>query len=132
MTPPNWILREADEATVQRLAQLIALKILPGDMIALHGDLGAGKSAFARALVRALLGDAGAEVPSPTFSIVQTYETPRLTLAHLDLYRLNCEDEIRELGIHDLLADSAIAVEWPERAPSLMATNRPRIIGYQS
>lgn len=124
MTPPNWTLREVDEAAVVRLAQLVSLKIAEGDMIALHGDLGAGKSTFARALVRALAGNAGAEVPSPTFSIVQTYDTPRLSAGHLDLYRLNSEDELRELGIDELLAAGAIIVEWPEQAPSLTSNNR--------
>jgi tRNA threonylcarbamoyl adenosine modification protein YjeE len=115
---------DADEAACGRLAQRIALKLKPGDAIALHGDLGAGKTTFARALIRALLGDAEAEVPSPTFALMQLYDTPRFQLAHLDLYRLADESEVDELGIADLLDTGAIIVEWPERAPSVLPSNR--------
>jgi tRNA threonylcarbamoyl adenosine modification protein YjeE len=70
--------RDLDEAGVVRLAELLALKIRIGDIVALSGDLGAGKTTLARALIGALLGEAGAEVPSPTFSLQQAYKTPRL------------------------------------------------------
>lgn len=93
-------------------------------MLALHGDLGAGKTTFARALIRAVLGDENAEVPSPTFALVQTYDTPRLELAHIDLYRISDESEALELGIGDLARRGAIIVEWPERAPSLQGADR--------
>lgn len=115
---------DADEAACGRLAQRIALKLKPGDAIALHGNLGTGKTTFARALIRALLDNDGAEVPSPTFALMQLYETPRLQLAHLDLYRLADESEVDELGTADLLDTSAIVVEWPERAPSFLPANR--------
>ena len=119
-----WTLRQADENRLNRLAQLLALKLTSGDMLALSGDLGAGKTTLARALVRALLDDAGAEVPSPTFSIVQTYDTPRLTVAHADLYRLTSEDEVLELGLDEMLARGALLVEWPDNAPPLTSPNR--------
>jgi tRNA threonylcarbamoyl adenosine modification protein YjeE len=80
--------RELDEAGSRRLAELLALKIGPGDAVALSGDLGAGKTTLARALIGALLGGSEAEVPSPTFSLHQTYATPRLTVSHFDFYRL--------------------------------------------
>ena len=80
--------RELDEAGVVRLAELLALKLRPAMSIALSGELGAGKTTFARALIRAMLGDAAAEVPSPTFSLRQDYATPRLTVTHFDFYRL--------------------------------------------
>ena len=115
---------DLDEPAARRLAQRIALKLKAGDAIALHGDLGAGKTTFARALIRALLGDAEAEVPSPTFALMQLYDTPRLKLAHLDLYRLADEGEADELGIADVLDNGAIIVEWPERAPSILPPDR--------
>ena len=93
MTKNEFRADDATEAEAALLAQRIALKLKPGDTITLTGDLGAGKTTFARALIRALLNDADAEVPSPTFSLIQTYDAPRLTLAHLDLYRLTEEQE---------------------------------------
>lgn len=124
MTKHVQTLPDATETASAQLAQRIALKLKPGDAIALHGDLGAGKTTFARALIRALLGDADAEVPSPTFALMQPYDGPRFPLAHLDLYRLADESEAEELGIADFLDTGAIIVEWPERAPGLMPGNR--------
>ena len=116
----EWSIPEADEQAVRRIAEGIALKIRAGDALALHGDLGAGKTFFARALIRALLGEPAAEVPSPTFSILQTYDTPRLTVSHLDLYRIAGQSEVVELGVDELLQNGAIVVEWPERVPGLI------------
>lgn len=115
---------ELDEAGVVRLAELIALKIRPGDAIALSGDLGAGKTTLARALIAALLEDPSAEVPSPTFSLRQEYATRRLTVAHFDFYRLGSADEAVELGIDEAIETGAVIVEWPERAPGLLSENR--------
>lgn len=128
----SWTISQADEAALTRLAGLIALKIRAGDSVALHGDLGAGKTTFARALIRAVLADDGAEVPSPTFALVQTYDAPRLSLAHADLYRLGSADEARELGLDDLLTRGALIVEWPERAPAILTTDRLDIILSES
>ena len=119
-----WTLPKATEHAVFRLAHLIALKIRPGDTLALYGDLGAGKTTFARALIRAVLGDGDAEVPSPTFALVQTYDAPRVALVHADLYRLADESEALELGIGDLADRGAVIIEWPERAPSLLGPDR--------
>jgi tRNA threonylcarbamoyl adenosine modification protein YjeE len=124
MMSHDWHVAETSEAELCRLAERLALKLAPGDTIALSGELGAGKTTFARALIRALLGDAEAEVPSPTFSLVQTYDTPRLSLAHLDLYRLSGEDETAELGVEDYMRGGALLVEWPERAPGVLGPNR--------
>ncbi len=87
-----------------------------GDLIALHGDLGIGKSELARALIQARAGTA-LEVPSPTFTIVQDYELEGLTIRHIDLYRIGDPDELFELGLEDgVPTHEAWLVEWPERA----------------
>jgi len=100
-----------------RLGAGIAGSLRCGDAVALWGDLGAGKTTLARAILKAL-GVAG-DVPSPTFTLVQTYETtPRI--AHFDLYRLKNAREMDELGLEDALADGAVLVEWPERAPEVL------------
>lgn len=115
---------EVDEAGLGRLAQALALKLRAGDVLALNGDLGAGKTTFARALIRALLGDAAAEVPSPTFSISQLYQTPRMDVAHFDMYRLSGPDEAEEIGFEEAIARGLAIVEWPERIAPLLPVER--------
>jgi N-acetylmuramate 1-kinase len=119
--------RELDEAGVVRLAELLALKIVPGDVIALSGPLGAGKTTFARALIGAVLREEAVEVPSPTFSLAQAYETRRLTVTHFDFYRLDSVEEIRELGFEEAADGGAVIVEWPERAATLLPASRYEI-----
>jgi tRNA threonylcarbamoyl adenosine modification protein YjeE len=114
----------ADEAATVRLAEDIAAILRRGDVIALDGDLGAGKTTLARALIRAMAGDAALEVPSPTFTLVQSYALPRFALAHFDLYRLGGADEMAELGLDEALADGAALVEWPERAEGELPMDR--------
>ena len=120
--------RHLDEAGVARLAELLALKIRPGDVIALSGDLGAGKTTLARALIGAALRDGSAEVPSPTFSLHQTYVSRRLTIAHFDFYRLSGVHEAAELGFEDAAQDGAVLVEWPERVAALLPETRIEIV----
>ncbi|CCV03798.1 conserved hypothetical protein [Mesorhizobium metallidurans STM 2683] len=105
----------ADEAATARLGEDLAMSLRPGDVLALKGDLGAGKSSLARALIRAMAEDAGLDVPSPTFTLVQSYEA-RVPVHHFDLYRLSAASELDELGFDEALAQGAALVEWPERA----------------
>jgi len=124
----RWTIGAADLADVERVAELVALKVRRGDIILLQGDLGAGKTTFARALIRALIGDSEAEVPSPTFPLVQAYETPRLAVAHFDLYRLTGPDELEEIGFHDAAGAGLVVVEWPERAGGEVPAERLEIV----
>jgi tRNA threonylcarbamoyl adenosine modification protein YjeE len=105
------------EATA-RLGAAVAGGLRPGDAVALWGDLGAGKTTLARAILRAL--GVSEDVPSPTFTLVQSYDTPRLAVSHYDLYRLKHVREMEELGFDDALAQGAVLVEWPERAPEAL------------
>jgi len=84
-------------------------------IVLLEGDLGAGKSVFSRAVIRALTGDEGLDVPSPTFTLVQSYESPRADIYHFDLYRLEDPEEIFEIGWEDAVSSGIVLVEWPER-----------------
>lgn len=113
-------LETKDEAETRLLAEDVAMILKAGDVVCLSGDLGAGKSTFARALIRALADDELLEVPSPTFTLVQSYELPRFDVAHLDLYRLEEPDEIEELGLADLLQTGAALIEWPEMASEFL------------
>jgi tRNA threonylcarbamoyladenosine biosynthesis protein TsaE len=106
-----------DDATLA-LGHRLAAALRPGDLVLLSGELGAGKSSLARAIIRALANDARLEVPSPSFSLVQPYETPRGPVLHADLYRLSHPDEALELGLFDT-QDAIVLIEWPERAPEL-------------
>jgi tRNA threonylcarbamoyladenosine biosynthesis protein TsaE len=108
-----------------RLAQRLAASVQPTDLIALIGPLGAGKTAFARAFIHHLVGKAE-EVPSPTFTLVQTYDAAAGPIWHFDLYRLREADEIWELGFEDALS-GIVLIEWADRLGSLLPTNRTEI-----
>lgn len=103
-----------DPAATDRLAVAVAPLVRPGDVLLLDGALGTGKTAFARALIPCLTGRPE-EVPSPTFTLVQTYETDVATVWHFDLYRLAGPDEVLELGWDDAQAGGIAVVEWPDR-----------------
>ncbi|MBB6253606.1 tRNA (adenosine(37)-N6)-threonylcarbamoyltransferase complex ATPase subunit type 1 TsaE [Nitrospirillum iridis] len=113
----------ADEAATARLAATLGRLLTTGDVVALSGDLGAGKSAFARHLIRSL-GDADEEVPSPTFTLVQTYDLPGFPLWHFDLYRLTAPDEVLELGWEEVRHEGVALVEWPARLGALLPADR--------
>ncbi|WP_430421891.1 tRNA (adenosine(37)-N6)-threonylcarbamoyltransferase complex ATPase subunit type 1 TsaE [Phenylobacterium sp.] len=113
----------ADEAATGRLGQAVAAQLRPGEAVCLTGPLGAGKSTLARALVRALTTP-DEEVPSPTFTLVQFYEGPRLAVAHFDLYRLSDPDEAYEIGLDEALDAGAAVIEWPERLEGRLPPDR--------
>src|SRR6202521_4203626 len=112
-----------ETATAQLMADL-ALLIGPGDVITLSGDLGAGKTAAARAMIRYLVGDDTLEVPSPTFTLVQAYDLPAFPLVHADLYRVNDPSELEEIGLSPLPDATVALIEWPEGAPSALPSDR--------
>lgn len=113
-----------DEQATLNLMNDIACAIEPGDLITLSGDLGAGKTTFARALIRHLAGNPSVEVPSPTFTLMQAYELPRFTLIHADLYRLSGPDELAELGFEEYGDKAVTVLEWPDRADGQLAPDR--------
>jgi tRNA threonylcarbamoyladenosine biosynthesis protein TsaE len=113
----------ADEAATGRLGAAVAARLEPGEAVCLSGPLGAGKSTLARALVRALTTPTE-EVPSPTFTLVQFYEGPRLAVAHFDLYRLSDPDEAYEIGLDEALDGGAAVIEWPERLAGRLPPDR--------
>ena len=126
MTPaqPSFTIALENEQATQRFAVDLANALEPGDLVTLSGDLGAGKTAFARALIRYLANDPGIAVPSPTFTLMQVYELPRFTLAHADLYRLTSPDELSELGLDEIAATGIVLMEWPDRAGGRLPADR--------
>jgi tRNA threonylcarbamoyl adenosine modification protein YjeE len=119
-----WEIPIADEAGTMALAERLAKELKPGDLVTLSGDLGAGKTTFARALIRALAGDPGLEVPSPTFTLMQLYDTPRGAVVHADLYRVSDSAELEDLGWEEASDEAIVLVEWPERAAEVLAADR--------
>ena len=120
----SFVAALADEEATRHLVADIAGLIEPGDLITLSGDLGAGKTTFARAMIRHLAGDDTVEVPSPTFTLMQSYELPRFSLVHADLYRLSGPSELAELGFDDLADGTVMLLEWPDRAGGQLPADR--------
>jgi tRNA threonylcarbamoyl adenosine modification protein YjeE len=116
-----------DVAATRRFAAALAALLRAGDVVALSGELGAGKTELARALIHALAGFP-LEVPSPSFTLVQRYELPAFALWHADLYRLSGSDELAELGLEEVLDDGVLVVEWPERAGAALPRDRLDLI----
>lgn len=119
-----------DLAATETLAAALARRARRRDVIALRGGLGMGKTAFARAFIRArqVLGQGGgddvAEVPSPTFTLVQVYDLPEVPVWHFDLYRLTNAEDAWELGIEEAFAEAVSLIEWPERLGDLLPEER--------
>ena len=111
------------DATI-RLGAALARHLRVGDVIALHGDLGAGKTELARAIIRTATGDPALIVPSPTFTLAETYDTAPGAIWHFDLYRLGAPEEALELGLEEALTDGILLVEWPERLARLLPVDR--------
>jgi tRNA threonylcarbamoyl adenosine modification protein YjeE len=114
----------ADEEALRRFMRDIATALEPGDLITLSGDLGAGKTTFARALIRHLAGDETVEVPSPTFTLIQTYDLENFPVVHADLYRITGSSELAELGFDDLPENAIVLLEWPDRAAGFLPADR--------
>jgi len=113
----------ADAEATARLGAAVAVALRRGDAVLLSGDLGAGKSTLARGLVRALTSP-GEDVPSPTFTLVQTYDGPAFPVAHFDLYRLTSAEETDELGLEEAIEEGAAVVEWPQRLGARLPPDR--------
>jgi tRNA threonylcarbamoyl adenosine modification protein YjeE len=109
-----------DEAATEELGRRIADELEPGDVVALSGEIGAGKTTLARAILRAHVGDPNLEAPSPTFTLLQTYDGPKAQVVHADLYRIAGEGELVELGFDELQERAIMLVEWPEQAPTVI------------
>lgn len=122
-TPADRAALSLDAATPEEtdaIGRRLAPVLVPGDVVALHGPLGAGKSHLARAIIRARLGDPQAEVPSPSYTLVNIYSAPGGEIWHADLYRIDPE-EMGEIGLADSVGHALLLVEWAERWPDLPA-----------
>jgi tRNA threonylcarbamoyladenosine biosynthesis protein TsaE len=114
------------EAETEALGRRIAAQLKAGDAVALSGGLGAGKTALARAIIRTFLPKE--EVPSPTFTLVQTYDVGAFSIWHVDLYRVKARSEIRELGLDEALDAGVLIIEWPDRMAELLPRDRLDVI----
>src|SRR5258707_11005791 len=119
---PAFSMSLADETATERLGATLAARLRPGDVVGLQGELGSGKTTLARAILRAAAGDPDLIVPSPTFTLVEIYETPQGTFWHFDLYRLEAPEQVFELGWEDALAEGIGLIAWPRRLAEPLAT----------
>ena len=120
----------SDERATEALAATFADDLVKGDVVALTGDLGVGKSVFARALIKARGKAAGVDigaVPSPTFTLVQQYDLPDYPIYHFDLYRLGEPEEVWEIGLEEALAEGASLIEWADRIDAYLPPGTIRV-----
>lgn len=120
---PCVSLRVASEADTVQIAEFVASIARRGDIIALSGDLGAGKTAFARGFIRSLAGGQQ-DVPSPTFTLLQVYDAEPTPIYHFDFYRIETPEEVWELGFDEAPAEGIVLIEWPERLGPLTPADR--------
>ena len=121
---PTFSFSLPDEAATERLGSALAKRLRPRDVVALQGGLGVGKTTLARAILRAASGDPALIVPSPTFTLVEIYDTPAGVFWHFDLYRLQAPEQVFELGWEEARADGVALVEWAERLGPLLPRER--------
>jgi tRNA threonylcarbamoyladenosine biosynthesis protein TsaE len=121
---PTFSFSLPDEAATERLGAALARRLRPRDVVALQGGLGVGKTTLARAILRAASGDPALIVPSPTFTLVEIYDTPMGVFWHFDLYRLEEPEQVFELGWEEARADGMALVEWAERLGTLLPRER--------
>jgi len=121
---PTFSLFLPDETATERLGAALARRLRPRDVVALQGGLGVGKTTLVRAILRAASGDATLVVPSPTFTLVEVYDTPRGVFWHFDLYRLEAPEQVFELGWEEARTDGIALVEWAERLGTLLPEAR--------
>ena len=119
-----WSFEAPNQATTMAIAAAQASWLEPDDFVALAGDLGAGKTAFARGLIRALAEAPELEAPSPTFTLMQVYEGPRFPVVHADFYRLRGAEELTQLGWDEVVEGAVALVEWAERAAEAAPPDR--------
>jgi tRNA threonylcarbamoyladenosine biosynthesis protein TsaE len=117
---PAFSMPLADETATAALGAMLAERLRPGDVVGLYGELGSGKTTLARGILRAASGDPELIVPSPTFTLVEVYETGRGSFWHFDLYRLEAPEQVYELGWEDALAEGIVLIEWPQRLGPLL------------
>jgi hypothetical protein len=120
----TWVIDLPDLGSTERFAREIAERLGPNDLVTLTGDLGSGKTTFARALIRALKADPQLEVPSPTFTLLQVYDGGRFPIVHCDLYRINQPAELHELGWSEVGEGALVLVEWADRAGDALQADR--------
>ena len=117
---PAFSMSLANETATEQLGATLAARLHAGEVVGLQGELGSGKTTLARAILRAAAGDPDLIVPSPTFTLVEIYETPRGTFWHFDLYRLEAPEQVFELGWEEALAEGIVLIEWPQRLGDLL------------
>lgn len=112
---PARILLSNGVGQTAEIGRSIAGALAPGDLVAVSGTLGAGKSELCRSIVRALMRDEDLDVPSPSYTLVNVYDHTDFQIWHADLYRIGDDSELQEIGLEDAMADAVVLLEWPER-----------------